>query len=102
MVGVKHPTALAAPLSRVWAEVYADVEDQVAQVRAGESTWNDTLLLLLERSGSAEETYHSFSYSPLYDDGAVAGMLCVVSEQTNRVVAGRNDRPHSTLCRPWH
>ena len=88
-LGVKHPTALAAPFSRVWAEVYADVEDQVARVRAGESTWNDTLLLLLERSGSPEETYHSFSYSPLYHDGVVAGMLCIVSEQTNRVVAAR-------------
>ena len=41
------------------------------------------LLLFLERSGYPEETYHTFSYSPLRDDdGRVVGMLCVVSEDT--------------------
>ena len=40
----------------------------------------------LERSGYPEETYHTFSYSPLRDDdGRVAGMLCVVTEETERV-----------------
>ena len=38
-----------------------------------------TPLLFLERSGYVEETYHTFSYSPLRDDdgGRVVGMLCV-------------------------
>lgn len=47
-------------------------------------------MLLLERSGYPEETYHSFSYSPLYDaDGSIGGMLCVVSEETERVIGDR-------------
>ena len=47
-------------------------------------------MLLLERSGYTEESYHTFSYSPLRDDdSAVVGMLCVVSEDTERVVAER-------------
>jgi hypothetical protein len=46
--------------------------------------------LFLERSGFVEETYHTFSYSPLRgDDGTVAGMLCVVSEDTARVISER-------------
>jgi hypothetical protein len=33
--------------------------------------------------GFTEESYHTFSYSPLADDaGRVTGMLCVVSEET--------------------
>ena len=49
----------------------------------GEATWDEALLLFLERSGFVEETYHTFSYSPLAgDDGRIAGMLCVVSEDT--------------------
>ena len=45
-------------------------------------------MLLLERSGYPEETYHTFSYSPLRDeDASVVGMLCVVSEDTDRVIA---------------
>ena len=31
----------------------------------GEATWDEGLLLFLERSGYPEETYHTFSYSPL-------------------------------------
>ena len=47
-------------------------------------------MLFLERSGFREETYHTFSYSPLTDDdGTIAGMLCVVSEDTGRVIGDR-------------
>ncbi|WP_433952010.1 PAS domain-containing protein [Brevundimonas diminuta] len=89
-LGIKHPAMLGKPFQEVWSEVYADVADQVEKVRAGEATWNNAMLLLLERSGYPEETYHSFSYSPLYDsDGGVGGMLCVVSEETERVISER-------------
>jgi PAS domain S-box-containing protein len=89
-LGIKHPAMLGKPFHEVWAEVYEEVADQVAKVRAGEATWNEELLLLLERSGHPEETYHSFSYSPLYGaGGAVDGLLCIVSEQTERVIAAR-------------
>lgn len=89
-IGIKHPAMLGRPFREVWAEVYDEVADQVERVRAGEATWNDKLLLLLERSGFPEETYHSFSYSPLYDgDGSVGGLLCVVTEDTARVISER-------------
>jgi signal transduction histidine kinase len=46
--------------------------------------------LLLERRGFSEETYHTFSYSPLIDDGGkVAGLFCAVSEETDRVITER-------------
>lgn len=88
-LGLKHPSMLGKPFREVWAEVYADVADQVERVRAGQATWNKALLLLLERSGYPEETYHSFSYSPLYQGPSVAGLLCVVSEDTERVISER-------------
>src|ERR1700755_1467778 len=89
-LGLKHPSMLGKPFREVWAEVYADVADQVERVRAGQATWNKALLLLLERSGYPEETYHSFSYSPLYGQGpSVEGLLCVVSEDTERVISER-------------
>lgn len=89
-LGIKHPDMLGHPFREVWSEVYDEVADQVAQVRAGEATWNKALLLLLERSGFPEETYHSFSYSPVYEaDGSVAGLLCVVSEETAKVIGER-------------
>ena len=59
-------------------------------LETGEATWDEGLLLFLERSGYPEETYHTFSYSPLSDDGgAIVGMLCVVTEETERIVGER-------------
>ena len=59
----------------------------------GKATWDEALLLFLERSGYPEETYHTFSYSPLADDsGQRAGMLCVVTEETERVIGERRLR----------
>ena len=64
----------------------------------GEATWDEGLLLFLERSGYPEETYHTFSYSPLHDDdGRDRGMLCVVTEETERVIGERRlARPAAT------
>ena len=51
------------------------------------------LLLFLERRGFPEETYHTFSYSPVPDDrGGVGGMLCVVTEDTERTIGERRLR----------
>jgi signal transduction histidine kinase/FixJ family two-component response regulator len=90
-LGAKHPWALGRPFSEVWAEVWSDVANRVEQVIAtGVATWDEGLLLLLERSGYREETYHTFSYSPLSNEsGRVAGMLCVVVEETDRVIGER-------------
>ena len=90
-LGSKYPWALGRPASEVWAEIWQDIGSRVERVMsAGESTWDEALMLLLERSGYTEETYHTFSYSPLRDDDArMVGMLCVVSEETDRVIAER-------------
>ncbi len=90
-LGRKYPWALGRPASEVWAEIWDDIGPRIETVlTTGTATWDEALLLFLERSGYPEETYHTFSYSPLRDDaGAVVGMLCVVSEETERVIGGR-------------
>ena len=45
----------------------------------GEATWDEGLLLFLERSGFPEETYHTFSYSPLHDDDGDDRRACSAS-----------------------
>ncbi|MER5294238.1 SpoIIE family protein phosphatase [Streptomyces pharetrae] len=90
-LGRKYPWALGRPASEVWAEIWPDIGPRIeAVLSTGEATWDEGLLLFLERSGYSEETYHTFSYSPLRDDsGDVVGMLCVVSEDTDRVIGER-------------
>ncbi|WP_121192173.1 SpoIIE family protein phosphatase [Motilibacter peucedani] len=90
-LGAKYPWALGRPASEVWAEIWPEIGPRIESVTGtGEATWDEALLLFLERSGYREETYHTFSYSPLTDDdGAIVGMLCVVSEDTERVIGAR-------------
>ncbi len=90
-LGIKHPQAIGKPMREVWREIYSDVEDRIVSVmRDGTPTWDKALMLLLERSGFPEETYHTFSYSPLRgDSGSIQGLMCVVTEETQRVIGER-------------
>jgi signal transduction histidine kinase len=90
-LGIKHPWALGASTAKVWAEIWGDIGPRIQSVLStGVATFDEALLLFLERSGFPEETYHTFSYSPLSDEsGRVNGMLCVVTEETERVISER-------------
>jgi signal transduction histidine kinase/CheY-like chemotaxis protein len=90
-LGAKYPWALGRSAREVWEEIWDDIGPRIDSVlRTGVATWDDTLMLFLERSGYREETYHTFSYSPLFDEsGTPAGMLCVVAEETERALGER-------------
>ncbi len=90
-LGVKQQWALGASAREVWKEIWSDIGPRIEHVmQSGEATWDEGLQLFLERSGYPEETYHTFSYSPLADDdGRIVGMLCVVTEETERIIGER-------------
>ena len=90
-LGAKYPWALGKPAEKVWSEIWPDIGPLIESVMTtGVATWDERMLLFLERSGYTEETYHTFSYSPIRGDaGEIAGMLCVVSEDTGRVISER-------------
>jgi PAS domain S-box-containing protein len=90
-LGIKHPRSLGMPTPVLWAEIWDDIKGRITTVYdKGEATWDRGLLLFLERNGYPEETYHTFSYSPLIGDtGQVEGVFCAVSEETDRVINER-------------
>lgn len=89
-LGPKHPWALGKSAREVWAEIWPDIGPRAEQVMSsGEATWDDGLLLFLERNDFPEETYHTFSYSPVRNGNEIGGMLCVVTEDTERKIAER-------------
>lgn len=96
----KHPWALGRPASEVWSEIWDDIAPRIRRVLAtGEATWDEALLLFLERNGYPEETYHTFSYSPLSnDEGQVVGVFCVVTEETERIIWERRLRSLRSLA----
>jgi PAS domain S-box-containing protein len=93
-VGIKRDWVLGARSDKVWEEIWPDIGPRIQRVLVeGRATWDEGLPLVLERSGFREETYHTFSYSPIYDDDSrIAGMLCVVTEVTERVIGERRLR----------
>ena len=92
--GKKHPEALGRSARDVWAEAWATLGPQAeAVIREADSTWNEELQLFLERSGFLEETYFTFSYSPILgEDGNPAGLFGVCTEDTARVLGRRRLR----------
>jgi signal transduction histidine kinase len=93
-LGLKGTWVLGSRSDKVWEEIWSDIGPRITQVlKRGQATWDEALLLFLERSGFPEETYHTFSYSPVYnDESRIAGMLCVVTEVTERVIGERRLR----------
>ena len=90
VLGGKHPAALGHAFEDVWAEIWDDVGPLVERALAGESTYFENLPLTMTRKGYSEQTWFTFSYSPLRgDDGEAAGMFCVCTETTATVVAER-------------
>jgi hypothetical protein len=51
-LGKKHPWALGRPAREVWAEIWDELGPRVDSVLgAGTATWDEALLLFLERNG---------------------------------------------------
>ncbi|HEY9642079.1 MAG TPA: PAS domain S-box protein, partial [Coleofasciculaceae cyanobacterium] len=90
----KHPSALGRCAPDIWAEIWDDIGPLVNQVIVqGEATWADNFQLFMYRSGYIEETYFTFSYSPVRDEtGGVGGLFCACTETTRQVLGERRLR----------
>jgi PAS domain S-box-containing protein len=86
----KHPAALGRPFKQVWADIWSDIEPLISRALSGNATWSENLPLSMDRRGFVEETYWTFSYSPIRDDdNVIAGMFCSCMETTAQVMAHR-------------
>ncbi|MFC5550580.1 ATP-binding protein [Massilia aerilata] len=90
ILGDKHPAAFGEQFQRVWWEIWADLEPIAERAMADQSSYFEDMPLTMERKGYTEQTYFTFSYSPLHDgDGRVTGVYCTCIETTARVEAER-------------
>lgn len=90
-LGGKHPVALGQPASSIWGEIWDQIgpKSESAMFK-NEGTYDEALLLIMERNGFSEETYYTFSYSPVpNDEGEVGGIICANTEETMRIFTER-------------
>lgn len=86
-IGNKHPAAFGRPARENWRELWDDLEPLLRRVLdQGETVFARDRPFKLERHGYPETVYFDISYSPIRDETAtVRGVLCIVSETTDRV-----------------
>ena len=94
IVGGKHPRVFGRPLAEAWGEIWDDIELMLSTAMSGnEGTYVEQQLLIMERNGYPEETYYTFSYSPIPADddgvGRAGGIICANTEETQRVIGER-------------
>jgi len=90
IIGGKHPGALGQPARQVWAEIWDQIEGRIAAAMQGEASYSEAELLVMHRNGYPEETYYTFSFSPVPDDeGGIGGIVCANTDDTDRVIGAR-------------
>jgi signal transduction histidine kinase/CheY-like chemotaxis protein len=93
ILGAKHPRSLGRRFYDIWSEIWVDISPLIDAAMAGQATYHEDLPLLMNRKGYDEQTWFTFSYSPVRDEsGRVSGMFCACTETTQKVLALRGLR----------
>lgn len=93
VLGGKEPRALGQPLMQIWSDVWDDIRPLVDSAMSGASTWSEDMPLTMLRNGYPEETYWTFSYTPVRDEAdAICGFLNITTDVTRMVLNERRLR----------
>jgi PAS domain S-box-containing protein len=85
VLGTK-PEALGRSFRDVWAEAWETVGPIAEKALLGQASYFEDLPIIVERNGYPEQTWWTFSYSPIHDEsGEIGGIVCVVHETTGKV-----------------
>ncbi|WP_325063125.1 PAS domain S-box protein [Halovulum marinum] len=91
VIGGRHPAALGRPIREVWPEIWDEIKPLLATAMQGdEGVYVENQMLIMERNGYPEETYYTFSFSPIPDDdGGVGGIICASTDDTPGIIGKR-------------
>jgi len=93
ILGSKHPWALGQPVCECWKEIWHVLKPLIdTPFHGGPSTWNDDIVLEINRHGFVEETHFTVAYSPVPDEtvpSGIGGVLATVHETTGKVIGDR-------------
>ena len=91
--GGKHPDAMGQDFSECWASAWPVIGDAFERACAGETSYLENQRMFLDRNGYLEETFFTFSFSPIRDEtGGVGGLFHPVTETTATMLSERRVR----------
>ena len=93
MYGTRHPVALGMDYTECWASAWPGVGEAFEQARKGGTSFLENERMFLFRNGYLEETFFTFSMSPVRDEsGGIGGVFHPVTETTTSTLAARRTR----------
>jgi PAS domain S-box-containing protein len=99
LCGERHPRILGHDFRRCRPPGWPGLSAAFDRAAHGEGSCVENLRLLFDHKGYIEETFFTFSFSPVFaDDGVVAGVYMPVSGQTAKVLSVRRRRALRALA----
>ena len=91
--GDAHPSALGQGYDVTWASAWPAIGAPFERAWTGETSFLENQRMFLTRNGYLEETFFTFSLSPIRDEsGGIGGLFHPVTETTPTMLAERRTR----------
>ncbi|HEX7887232.1 MAG TPA: ATP-binding protein [Phenylobacterium sp.] len=91
--GEAHPDALGQSYTQTWASAWPAIGQPFDAARVGQTSYIENQRMFLFRNGYLEETFFTFSLSPIRDEsGGIGGLFHPVTETTAAMLSERRTR----------
>src|SRR6267142_6635062 len=91
--GKKHPDSMGQDFTECWASAWPAIGEAFERALAGETSFLENQRMFLDRNNYLEETFFTFSFSPIRDEsGGVGGLFHPVTETSSRMLSERRTR----------
>jgi PAS domain S-box-containing protein len=91
----RHPGSMGRPGREVWNEIWDVIGPQIDHVLSGRGSVSyENALVPITRNGRLEQVYWTYSYNPILDPDApagVGGVLIICTETTEKVLSDRRE-----------
>ncbi|MCQ8117189.1 response regulator [Methylomonas rosea] len=88
--GAKHPHAMGQDFKECWLSAWPVIGPAFESAATGQTAFLTNQRLFIDRNGYLEETFFTFSFSPIHDEtGAVGGLFHPVVELTQQSLIER-------------
>ena len=90
LCGDKHPQSMGQNFKECWASTWPALDVGFKQAFSGQASYSVNAQLFVDRFGYTEETFFTFSFTPIFgSSGAVEGLFIPVIETTEKMLSER-------------